>query len=457
MVRVNVAQRPAVSIPIHEPGATQTFRPAEELRRIVSCCLLGEKQFYVDGADITDRIRQLASEVLPSMVAEIAVEARRDLGLRHVPLVLMLALAAAKAGPTVQEAAQTILRTPRDAMDLVALYWANGKRPLPWSFREAIRKQFAVWTDYQLAKYATLDNKVSVRLRDLEFLTHPHPRVRGVIFKAMADDELRAPDTWESALSVPGADKSAVWTRLLSENKLGALALVRNLRNMEHAGVKPEIVRSALAQAKANDVWPWQALAAAREAPAYTHDLDALMTRSAGNLPRIPGKTGVLVDTSPSMRQGMSARGTMMRSDAACGLASVLREVCDDVVIAAFSSLTGVLTGPLPRGAMLAQAIDKAVPSNGTMLGQAVADLTRHVPDLTRLVVITDEQSQDRANYNACSGRSFIVNLASSQRGIAWEGPVTRIHGWSGGVVRYLAHETVGAIVAARVEDEEGE
>ena len=82
---------------------------------------------------------------------------------------------------------------------------------------------------------------------------------------------------------------------------IGALALVRNLRNIEQAGVKPELVREAMGRVRASDVWPWQALAAAREAPAYTHDLDALALRSAGTMPRIPGETCLLVDVSGSM------------------------------------------------------------------------------------------------------------------------------------------------------------
>jgi 60 kDa SS-A/Ro ribonucleoprotein len=57
--------------------------------------------------------------------------------------------------------------------------------------------------------------------------------------------ELSAPDTWEVALS-SGADKRAAWERLLREQKLGALALVRNLRNLREAGVEESLVVTAL-------------------------------------------------------------------------------------------------------------------------------------------------------------------------------------------------------------------
>ena len=48
---------------------------------------------------------------------------------------------------------------------------------------------------------------------------------------------MTTPDTWEVALS-GGADKKEVFERLIRENKLGALALLRNLRNMTEAKVE---------------------------------------------------------------------------------------------------------------------------------------------------------------------------------------------------------------------------
>jgi len=51
------------------------------------------------------------------------------------------------------------------------------------------------------------------------------------------------------------------------ENKLGALALLRNLRNMRAAGVEEELVLSALRSMNAARVLPFRFLAAARYAP----------------------------------------------------------------------------------------------------------------------------------------------------------------------------------------------
>jgi 60 kDa SS-A/Ro ribonucleoprotein len=71
------------------------------------------------------------------------------------------------------------------------------------------------------------------------------------VWKKLTWGRLNAPDTWEVALSsgasgtlAGGADKREAWQRLLVENKLGALALLRNLRNLREAGVEEELVHS---------------------------------------------------------------------------------------------------------------------------------------------------------------------------------------------------------------------
>jgi hypothetical protein len=458
MARVNTRPKTGASdAPVHEAGAVQTFSPAAELMRLVSCCLLGERQFYVNGVETVDRIKELVPLVNADSVAALAIRARTELGLRHVPLLLLREMARHGRSYLVRVAAKTVLRTPKDAMDLVALYWADGRKPLPNSFKLAIADGFGRWTDYQIAKYATLEDRVTVRLRDLARLCHPRPPpALAATFKALEHDTLMPPDTWEAALSVPGVDKAAVWTRLLTEGKLGALALVRNLRNFEQAGVGSVLVSAALASAKAADVWPWQCLAAARGAPGYAHELDALAIRSASGLPRLPGKTGVLVDVSGSMDVAL-AKGTMLRMDAAAGLAVVLREVCERVEIGTFSNLVCAIAHPMPRGTTLAGAILGSQPHQGTYLGAAVKAFMARFPELDRLVVLSDEQAQDRVSYPPGTP-SFIINLASTQRGIAWQGKVTRIHGWSGAVVRWLALEVAQALVpAAGGEDEEGE
>ena len=138
--------------------------------------------------------------------------------------------------------------------------------------------------------------------------------------------ELSAPDTWEVALS-SGADKRAAWERLLREQKLGALALLRNLRNLREAGAAEELVLAALGSMSTGRVLPFRFLAAARYAPQWEEALEQVMLKCVAGREKLAGKTIVLVDVSGSMTAPLSQRSEMQRTDAAYGLAVLLREI----------------------------------------------------------------------------------------------------------------------------------
>jgi len=98
-----------------------------------------------------------------------------------------------------------------------------------------------------------------IKLRDVLFLSHAKPRdaAQAGVWKKLIWGRLNPPDTWEVALS-SGADKREAWERLLREQKLGALALLRNLRNMREAGVDESLVLSALETMSTARVLPFR-------------------------------------------------------------------------------------------------------------------------------------------------------------------------------------------------------
>lgn len=84
MVRIN--QHPK-SAPVftHEGARAKKLSAEQQLRRSVMNCLLWEKEFYEDGQTIADRILELCSMVRGTTAANIAISARQDVHLRHVP------------------------------------------------------------------------------------------------------------------------------------------------------------------------------------------------------------------------------------------------------------------------------------------------------------------------------------------------------------------------------------
>ena len=123
-----------------------------------------------------------------------------------------------------------------------------------------------------------------------------------------------------------GADKRESWERLLAGRKLGALALLRNLRNMKDARGGPE---ARAGRAGGDEDRPRAAvslIAAARYAPQWEATLEGAMLKCVASQAQIKGKTALLVDVSGSMTAPLSQRSEMLRSDAAFGLAILLRE-----------------------------------------------------------------------------------------------------------------------------------
>src|SRR5215468_7456559 len=373
----------------HEGAPARHLSPEQELRRSVLACMLWEDQFYEDGVAIGGRIRELVPKVAAEKVAALAVEAREKMKLRHAPLVLVREMA--RLATHRQLVAETLLRVIQRADELsefVALYWSEGKQPLSAQVKKGLAAAFTKFDEYALAKY---NRATPVKLRDVLFLTHAKPvdAAQAELWKRLVEGELITPDTWEVALS-SGADKRQAWERLLAENKLGALALLRNLRNMAGANVSEKAIRDGLARMKTERVLPFRFIAAARYAPQWEPELEKAMFRALEGQAKLPVKTVLLVDVSGSMDAQLSRRSEMRRNDAAYGLAVLLREIAQKVSIYSFSD--NLVRVPNRSGFALRDAINASQPHSGTYLGKALGEIKE---SYDRLIVITDEQSHD--------------------------------------------------------------
>src|ERR1051325_1343160 len=126
MSRLNVA---ALSPLTHERGHAHTIDSGRQLRRTVSTCLLWENTFYETGNEIASRIAELVPQVEPQEVADLAMEARDRLQLRHVPLFLLRELARRKGtGPIVEKALDHVIQRADELAEVLGIYW-NEKRP----------------------------------------------------------------------------------------------------------------------------------------------------------------------------------------------------------------------------------------------------------------------------------------------------------------------------------------
>lgn len=453
MARTNKA---AKSIPVytHEGGkAALHVKPYEQLRRSVCANMLWENEFYEDGVSIASRIANTILQVRPEQVADLAVEARERFKLRHMPLFLVRELARTGYKGTA-ETLTRIIQRPDELTEFLSLYWKDGRCPISSQVKKGLAGAFGKFNEYQLAKY---DRGEKIKLRDVLFLSHAKAAgpEQEAMWKRLIDGKLPIPDTWETALS-SGQNKKETWERLLSGNKLGALALLRNLRNMKTASVDHNKIFAALDRMKVDRILPFRFIAAARHAPQWEPNIEMAMLKCLETAQKIPGHTVMLLDVSGSMDQALSTKSDISRLDAAVGVAILLRELCERVDIFAFSMKLSTI--PPRHGFALRDAIVNSQKHSGTPLGLAVRSIyapsTDHVKQIDfgyhgmqpvdyqgqqlspdRLIVITDEQSHD--NVPDPQGKGYMINVASAKNGVGY-GKWTHIDGFSEAVIDWV-------------------
>ncbi len=432
MARVNVGGA-AVMGRTHEGAPAKQLTPAQELRRTLMACLLWEDGFYESGKSIADRIAALVPLIDPAKVSALAIEARSAMHLRHAPLLVVREMVKhATHRPYVAATLDGVIQRADELTEFVALYWKDKKQPLAAQVKKGLAKAFQRFNAYSLAKY---NRDTPVKLRDVLFLTHAKPKdaEQAATWKRLVDGALPTPDTWEVALSAT-PDKREAWTRLLAENKLGALALIRNLRNMIAASVEDRAIRAALVAMQPDRVLPFRFLAALRFAPRFAAELETAMLKNLEGQPKLAGTTAVLVDVSGSMNDSLSAKSDMRRVDAAYGLAILARELSASCRVFSFSD--SLVEVPAYRGLALAEAIDSSQQHSSTNCGAAVSRLNQEAWD--RLIVITDEQSHDQVPGPARKG--YMINVASFKPGVGY-GPWVHIDGWSDRVLDYVRED----------------
>jgi 60 kDa SS-A/Ro ribonucleoprotein len=412
------------------------LNPLQQLRRSVMACMLWEDSFYEDGESIADRIQKFADQLTAHEVSEVALEARTKFKLRHVPLLLAVAMAK-KGGRVVGQTIEQVIQRADELAEFLSLYWRNGKTPLSKQVKIGLSRAFRKFDAYALAKY-NRDN--AVKLRDVLFLVHAKPKddAQAATWKQLVEGTLPTPDTWEVALS-GGADKRETFARLLAEKKLGYMALLRNLRNMEQSGVDRTLVETALLEGAAKSkALPFRFIAAVRAAPSYAQAINSALLASLQSMERLPGNTLLLIDVSGSMDAQLSGKSDISRMDAAAALGALVAGISHARVFTFSHNLVEV---PAWAGLPLCDGIINSQPHGSTYLGEAIRSLMTHVKDFDRLIVITDEQSHDRVDAPA-GKRNYMINVACERNGVGY-GAWTRIDGFSEAVVEYIRQSEV--------------
>jgi hypothetical protein len=425
-------------------------------KRTVLSCLLWEDNAYIDGESIAKNIAELIPTIHPSLVSQIAVQARYEQKLRHVPLFICREMAKhdSHKGFVANTLAEVINR-PDELTEFLSLYWKdNGKKTLSAQVKRGLSSAFGKFNEYQLAKY---NRKKEVCLRDVLRLVHPSPKnqEQSDLWKRLLSDSLATPDTWEVHLSKATSpeEKRSVWENLINTNKLGATAFLKNMRNMISVNVAPSLIRKGLASMNVEMLLPLDFFKAADYAKDYMREIEDAMYRCLASYKKLPGKSVFVVDVSGSMATQISNKSTFSRMDAGIAMAILASEMCESISVYATAGSDGLRTHSTQkikpyRGFALGQEIRNKVRSlggGGIFTRQCLEYIkTQEAEAPDRIIVFSDSQDCDFGNKkkpNPFGKRNYIVDVSSHKNGVNYQGVWTaELSGWSEAFLKYISY-----------------
>lgn len=453
--------RPAVKSPVQTErtpsgktyeGGRGFVRDAQgELFLLAVSNMVGENTFYEKAADRDDRYEALVHQIAvedPEWTTAFLRWLRSEGNMRSASLVgaAEAAKAMLAAGITGgRQIVDSVLQRADEPGELLAYWTSRYGRAVPKPVKRGVADAAArMYNERNLLKYDT-DSR-GFRFADVLELTHATPDPtkpwQGALFKyaidrrhgqdvwddivaaglrtVVANGLLRAdaatnPEvlldaqrlaaagmTWEDALSLAGTrvDKAKLWAAILPS--MGIMALARNLRNLDEAGVPDDAIAAVLAkfadpaEVARSRMFPFRWLAAYEQAPSlrWAHALDKALQASLANLPALGGRSLILVDTSASMtQQRLSARSTMTAAKAAAVFGVALAAKGEQVDLHGFAD--GVFRHDVPKGAAVVREVDRFVKRTGEVgHGTAIAhSLQAAFRGHDRVFIISDMQT----------------------------------------------------------------
>lgn len=271
------------------------------------------------------RLKELIKICDKKFVAQAIVYARTEFGMRSITHVAASELAKYIGGFTwAKDFYSSVIHRPDDITEILSYHFDNNGK-LSNAMKKGLSKAFGKFNDYALAKYKS-EGK-SVKLVDALNLTHPKSTSKnGTALTELVSGTLKSFDTWESELTKAGQSttdpvekallKKNVWVKLITENKIGYFALLRNLRNIieQAPEVVDEVVNQLTNEAtiKKSLVLPFRFLTAHDEimklesTQASRKIISAISKAtdiSTNNVPVFDGETLVVLDVSGSMHE----------------------------------------------------------------------------------------------------------------------------------------------------------
>lgn len=213
--------------------------------------------------------------------------------------------------------------------------------------------------------------------------------------------------TWEALAGwLQGPMDAAAWEAIIPS--MGYMGLLRNLRNFDENKVSSRVADTvALRLADPDEVaksrqFPYRFLSAYREAPSlrWGQPLEVALNYATRNIPELPGRTLVLVDTSSSMTGTVSGNSKIRHVDigALIGVALAYRT---GGRVSLYGYADGVFQHDIPQGGSMLKEIDRFTRRIGEVGHgtQTIGALETTFKGHDRVIVVTDGQAFAGGGY----------------------------------------------------------
>ncbi len=428
---------------------------------------LVEDKFYESASEQNQRLRILVREVMETdepWVRRLIGYLRQEIFLRSVPIVI----AAEYASNGGQEPAAVIgqaLQRADEPAEMLAYWLKTYGRKIPKGVKRGIaRSATRLYHQFSYQKYAGKRN--ALQMADVIEMTHPKPQdveqsdlfkyildVRHAIMEPrttqlldmittrqglnlLPEDERRPAMassgwggmakvggiTWEFLSGwIPGGMDKDAWEAVIP--RMGYMALLRNLRNFEQAGISDESKAHVTArlidpeQVAKSKQFPIRFFTAWANIDSLTWGpvLEKALDLSVQNVTPIAGRTLVLADVSGSMYHPISENSKASQIDVGLVFAAAFASANPGSTLATFS--TSLLEFDIsPTSSVLRKAEEMRRAHNvggGTWALQAMAELG---PGHDNIVMITDEQFHPGPELRT-DGPVYVFNVAGYRSG----------------------------------------
>lgn len=407
---------------------------------------VGENTSYESGQNRDTRFEQLVHQVTaedPAWMQGFIPWLRTEAMMRSASIVAAAEYVKA-GGPLGRQVVASAIGRADEPSEMLAYWIARHGRKLPQPIKRGVADAAQkFYNERNVLKYDS--NAASVKMADVIQLAHVKPKAdwQSTLFKhvladrysndsekaetlaalpmlaenrrlrsmapatarllLLGDNDImaKAGMTWESLSSFGPMDKDA-WESIIPQ--MGYMALLRNLRNFDQAGVSDEVAELVINKLKDPEEvvrsrqLPFRFWSAYKNAPSlrWSYALEKGLDLSCQNVPTFTGKTLLLVDTSGSMQSGgYGSRSSMSPIQAAALFGAVLaKKNAKNVRLFGFAdySFEHKINAGESALVIAQRFMDRVGEAGyGTQIGQALSQWNGE----DRVVIISDLQSSD--------------------------------------------------------------